>query len=134
MSPQSTTKDRQRGRVELRKARIALMPKIPCECGCGTLIAPLDANLQPLRYIKGHQTRVNPSPHTGKPAYNRGDATPTNAERSRRYRAQRYAAIDLMPKIPCACGCGTLIAPIGKRLKPVAYAYTHQRVGKKYPK
>jgi hypothetical protein len=128
-------KEVQRGKVERRRARIALMPKIPCACGCGTLIAPFDANLVARRYIKGHQVRMNPSPHTGKPAYNRiGDAPLTNTERSRRYLARRYAAIDLMPKIPCACGCGTLIAPFNKRLEKATYANNHHRVGKKYPK
>jgi len=127
-----------RAKAERRRARIDLMPKIPCGCGCGTLIPPFDSRLVPRRYVKGHQVRMHPSPHAGKPAHNRiGEKPQTKAERSewmKRYLARRIASIDLMPKIPCACGCGTLIAPIGKRLKPVTYANNHHRVGKKFPK
>jgi len=78
---------------------------------------------------------MHPSPHLGKPAHNRiGEEPQTKAERSawfKRYLARRYAEIDRMPKIPCACGCGTLIAPIGKSLKKVTYANHHYRRGKK---
>jgi hypothetical protein len=49
----------------------------------------------------------------------------TAAEKTKRYRERRYAEIDQMPKIACACGCGTLIAPIGKQLKPAIYAHGH---------
>lgn len=122
----ASNQERQRRAVEKRKARIALMPKIPCACGCGTLIAPIDARLKPLRYVRGHQNRVNPSPLQGKPAYNRiGDAPLSGAEKTKRYREQRFAEIALMPKIPCACGCGTLIAPINKKLQPATYVKEH---------
>jgi hypothetical protein len=46
-----------------------------------------------------------------------------------RHRQKRYAEIEQMPKIPCACGCGTMIAPIGKLLKPVKYALGHNPDG-----
>ncbi len=124
-----------RGRVERNRARVATSPRIPCACGCGTLIAPFDLNMEARWYVKGHQVRMHPSPHAGKIAHNRiGEKPQTKAERSemlKRYLARRYAEIDLMPKIPCACGCGTLIAPIGKRLKPVTYANHHYRVDQK---
>ncbi len=48
-----------------------------------------------------------------------------SAERQRRHREKRYAEIAIMPKIPCGCGCGTLIAPINKQLKPATYAHGH---------
>lgn len=49
----------------------------------------------------------------------------SKAEITRRYRARRYAEIAQMEKVPCACGCGTLIAPISKQLKPATYAHGH---------
>lgn len=29
----------------------------PCECGCGTVIAAIDSNGRPARYVRGHQRR-----------------------------------------------------------------------------
>src|SRR6266498_1357858 len=49
---------------------------------------------------------------------------------SARYKRRRLTEIDAMPKIPCACGCGTLIAPINRTLKPARFAHGHNRVGK----
>jgi hypothetical protein len=49
----------------------------------------------------------------------------SDAEKNKRYRARRLAEIAEMPKLPCACGCGTLIAPINKQLKPATYAHGH---------
>jgi hypothetical protein len=46
-------------------------------------------------------------------------------ERTRKYRERRYAEIAEMEKIPCACGCGTLIAPFNKKLKPATFAHGH---------
>jgi hypothetical protein len=46
-------------------------------------------------------------------------------ERTRKYRERRYAEIAEMEKIPCACGCGTLIAPINKKLQPATFAHGH---------
>lgn len=37
-----------------------------------------------------------------------------------------------MPKVACACGCGTLIAPINKNLIPARYAHGHNPDGAKY--
>lgn len=49
----------------------------------------------------------------------------SGAEKARRYREKRYAEIEAMPKIPCACGCGELIAPFTKMLKPATYKHNH---------
>lgn len=53
----------------------------------------------------------------------------TPAERTRRHREKKFAELDRLPKIPCACGCGTLIAPITKALKPATYAHGHNPDG-----
>jgi len=58
----------------------------------------------------------------------------TMAERQRRYRERRDAANALLPKVACACGCGTLIAPIGKLGKPVRYAHGHNPSGRLFEK
>jgi hypothetical protein len=34
------------------------MPKILCECGCGTLIAPINKSLKPARFANRHNTRM----------------------------------------------------------------------------
>lgn len=47
------------------------------------------------------------------------------AIRTQRYREKRYQEIDEMPKVPCACGCGTMIAPITKMLRPATFAHGH---------
>lgn len=49
----------------------------------------------------------------------------TGTERTRRWLQKRYAEIDQMPKIPCACGCGTMIPPINKRQELATYAHNH---------
>lgn len=46
-------------------------------------------------------------------------------EGTRKYRAKRFREIEAMPKIACACGCGTMIAPINKSLKPARIARGH---------
>jgi hypothetical protein len=51
----------------------------------------------------------------------------TDAERQRAYKARKYAEWDALPKIPCACGCGTLIAPINRQGKPAKFAHGHNR-------
>jgi len=53
----------------------------------------------------------------------------TAAERQQRYRERRLAEIAAMPKIACVCGCGTLIPPFTKELKPARYARGHKPVG-----
>lgn len=42
-------------------ARIAAMPKIACECGCGELIAPQRSDGKPRRFVLGHGSR-KPTP------------------------------------------------------------------------
>jgi 5-methylcytosine-specific restriction endonuclease McrA len=124
----TSNSEKQKRARERRKARIALMDKIPCACGCGTLIAPFNANLQPNRYVKGHQTRMHPSPHAGKPAHNRiGDTPLSAAERTKRNREKRQAKIAQMATLPCGCGCGTRIAPINKKGKRATYAPGHNQ-------
>jgi hypothetical protein len=49
----------------------------------------------------------------------------TGVEKNRRWMQKRFAEIDQMPKIPCACGCGTMIPPINRALKPATYAHNH---------
>ena len=53
----------------------------------------------------------------------------TAAERVKRYRERRYREIEKLPKIPCACGCGKKIQPIGRLLKPVRFALGHNPGG-----
>ena len=53
----------------------------------------------------------------------------SGAERVRRYHERRMAEIAAMPPIPCGCGCGELIPPINKKLKPATYKHGHQPGG-----
>lgn len=46
-------------------------------------------------------------------------------EGTRKYREKRFREIDAMPKIPCECGCGTMLAPINKTLQPARFAHGH---------
>jgi hypothetical protein len=39
---------------EKRFREIDAMPKIPCACGCGEKIAPINKTLQPARFARGH--------------------------------------------------------------------------------
>lgn len=41
-------------RARLR-AKISLLDKIPCECGCGETIEPVDDHNRPKRFKQGHQ-------------------------------------------------------------------------------
>lgn len=124
--PKANLEKLRRYREEMR-AKIAEMPKIPCQCGCGTLIKPMQTNYTPSRYARGHQPQ---SKQPRGPAWNRvGERPLTGAEKRRRYYEKRLAEIEQMPKIPCACGCGTLIAPINKKLKPATYVRGHQPGG-----
>jgi len=72
--------ERQRRHREKRFAEIAAMPKIPCECGCGTLIAPITTKMVPARYARGHN-RQPEFDRTGKPAWNKGKPAPWAAGR-----------------------------------------------------
>ncbi|MHB8490603.1 MAG: HNH endonuclease signature motif containing protein [Solirubrobacteraceae bacterium] len=46
-----------------------------------------------------------------------------------RYRARKRAGVEQMPKIPCECGCGTMIAPVNKKMKPARFAHGHNPHG-----
>lgn len=41
---------------------IATMPLIPCACGCGELIPPINTNLKPAKYKHGHNPRTHKFP------------------------------------------------------------------------
>lgn len=117
--------------AEVRWTKILEMPKIECACGCGTLIPPMTKNYVPVKYVRGHQAKGNQIAK-GKVAHNRiGDKPLTAAERQRRSVEKKRAAIALMPKIPCGCGCGTMIAPITTAFKPAQYAHGHNPSGRK---
>lgn len=53
----------------------------------------------------------------------------TAAERTARHRAKKYAAYDALPPVECACGCGTLIAPINRKGVAATYAHGHNPDG-----
>ena len=122
-----TAKERARIWREKRYAEIEAMPKKSCACGCGELMSPINIQGKPIDYLKGHKQRGT---KRNKPAHNRiGDKPLTAAERQARHREKKYAEIATMPKIPCACGCGTMIAPITTEFKPAQYAKGHNSHG-----
>ena len=41
------------------RAAVLAMPKIPCECGCGTMIPPITTAHVPARFAKNHHARVD---------------------------------------------------------------------------
>lgn len=47
------------------------------------------------------------------------------SERTRRYYKRRRREVLAMPRIPCACGCGTMIPPLTTNLKPAKFAQGH---------
>ncbi len=47
------------------------------------------------------------------------------AERQTIYRQRKYARLDQLPKIKCACGCGELIPSINKKGKIATYKHGH---------
>ena len=53
----------------------------------------------------------------------------TAAEKQRRHRVRKFAEIDAMPQIACACGCGTTIPPINRNMKPARFAHGHNEGG-----
>lgn len=112
---------------ERRLAEIEQMPKKLCACGCGELMSPVNIQGKTTDYIKGHKQRGT---KRSAPAWNRlGDKPLTGAERQKRAVEKKRAAIALMDKIPCSCGCGTLIAPITTEFKPAQYALGHNPGG-----
>ena len=53
----------------------------------------------------------------------------TPAQRQRRYQERKRAERSALPKVLCACGCGTEIAPISSTGKPARYAHGHNPSG-----
>jgi hypothetical protein len=47
------------------------------------------------------------------------------AERQRRHRRKKYAALAELPKIECACGCRTLIPPVNKKGENARFLHGH---------
>ena len=103
-----------------RERRQSALPKIPCECSCGTLIPSLTLSGNPAHFVKGHHSRGK---KTGQPARNRlGDRPLTSYERHRRYIKKKRASTGTKP---CACGCGTLIPVLNALGKTAKYAINH---------
>lgn len=53
----------------------------------------------------------------------------TATERQARYRQKKYAQLDNLPKIQCACGCGELIPPINRQGKSAQFKHGHNPHG-----
>lgn len=112
-----------------RWVEIEAMPKKLCACGCGELMCPINIQGKSVDYIKGHKQRGK---KRSQPAWNKiGDKPLARSEITKRFRARKHAEIEQMPKISCACGCETMIAPIGKLFRPVKYALGHNPDGDK---
>jgi hypothetical protein len=90
------------------------MTPIPCACGCSTMIAPFDTDGKPRKYVHGHF-------HRGR---KRSEAT------RQKIIAARTIQRDMTP-IPCACGCGTMIAPFDTDGRPRRYVNHHGQRKKK---
>lgn len=102
-----------------RKLEIEALPKRECECGCGTRIAPIDVQNRTVRFARGHQRK------------NKRFSTDEQKEQVRRdiesrFWKRRRAEVAALPKVQCACGCGTWIAPVTINLKPKRYVRGHQ--------
>lgn len=109
-----------------RWSEILAMPKIPCACGCGELIPPLTKQFKPAIYKQGHMFHVyRPRNPGGKGKGRVKDIPLTESEKVKRYMEKEWQKVLLMPKIPCACGCGELIPPFTKQLKPAQFALGH---------
>lgn len=106
-----------------RRAEMELLEKIPCACGCGTMICPETLTRKPVQYAKGHWRNGR---KMNKPAWNReGEKPLTPSERTKRTWEKRWSEIEQMPKISCACGCGEMIYPFTRNLKPAKYKQGH---------
>lgn len=91
------------------------MPRIPCACGCGTLIPPITKAGVPASHVAGHHR-----PGLGKAPWNKG--TRSGPAPRERIEAKRRAG----PQIPCGCGCGTLIPATTAAGQAARYAPHHQ--------
>lgn len=60
-----------------RKQEIAAMPKIPCACGCGTMIAPINKKGEPAKYAHGHNGNTPPPLKPGYVVWNKGKPNPS---------------------------------------------------------
>lgn len=69
-----TTKEKNRRARENRRARLAALPKIPCECGCGVMISSVNSTLKPARFHVGH----NPGHKAFRERYGRGRSMDPN--------------------------------------------------------
>lgn len=49
----------------------------------------------------------------------------TPAQRAKEWRDKRWIEIEAMPKKLCACGCGTMIAPISRLFQSIQYVHGH---------
>lgn len=69
-----TPGERQRRYYERKCAEWAALPPIPCLCGCGTLIPPVNKMGKPARYVAGHYHPGGAKP--GNIPWNKGKACP----------------------------------------------------------
>jgi len=49
----------------------------------------------------------------------------TRSEITKRYRERKLAAAELLPKVPCLCGCGRMLRALDTNLRPARYAHGH---------
>ena len=102
------------------KRRQEALPKIPCQCGCGTQIPNLTINKDSAHYVKGHNGRGR----RGQIPWNKGSQSP--AERFACYRAKAKERRLSLPRIECHCGCGEMIPPITSQGRAARYKQGHQ--------
>lgn len=87
------------------------MPPIPCECGCGTQIAPLTTTGQPARFAHGHNlSGMNTRFKKDQPSWNKaGEAPwarkPLSEERKRALMEGRRRYVESLPKVCTVEGC-----------------------------
>lgn len=49
----------------------------------------------------------------------------SNAEKQKEYKERKWTKVLEMPKIPCECGCGTMIPPFTRLFEPARFARGH---------